>query len=312
MPAALGTDTGGSIRIPAGACGIVGLKPTAGLTGRSGVFPLSFSLDTVGPLTRTVRDSALMLQAIAGRDAADPTSIEVAVPDYLQSIEDGLTGVRIGIPRHSFFDALDESTARALETVRQLLEAGAAQVRAVTVEHTEYANRLATLVIAVEGASVHSAWLKSRATEYGSQTLARLLTGLNVPAHAYLRTLDFRTRFMQHTLETVFRDTDVLFVPMLPYLPPTLAESDVGGNPDYARMIVAFGQCSRPFNMLGFPAITLPCGFSPAGLPVAMQLVARPFEEALLLRVARAVERELDLQRPVPAVSVWGQTAGLS
>ncbi len=305
VPAALGSDTGGSIRIPAAACGVVGLKPTAGLAGRSGVFPLSFSLDTVGPLTRTVRDSARVLQAIAGYDADDPTSIEARVPDYLHTIEDGFDGLRLGIPQNYFFDELDDATAAALATVRKVLTDSEAQVTHVTVEQAEYANRLATLIIAVEGANVHREWLKSRAADYGAQTLARLLAGLYVPAEAYLRALDFRVRFVRSTLSSAFREADVLFVPMLPCVPPTLAQSDLGSNPEYAEMIVRLGHCSRPFNLLGFPALSLPCGFTDTGLPIGAQLVARPFEEALLLRAARALERELDPGDRVPAVSVW-------
>ena len=305
VPAALGSDTGGSVRIPAAACGLVGLKPTAGLVGRSGVFPLSFSLDTVGPLTRTVRDNALVLRTIAGHDVADPASIDAAIPDYLQTIEGGVVGLRIGVPQNYFFDVLDEPTAVILERVRKLLAGSGAQIKPVQVEHIEHANRLCTLIIAVEGAGVHRDWLQTRAADYGAQTRARLMTGLYVPAEAYVRALDFRLRFMRHALSSVFREVDVLLVPMLPRIPPTLAEFDLGSNPAYAEMVVAFGRCSRPFNMLGFPAISLPCGFADTGLPVAMQLVARPFEEALLLRAARAVERELDLKGHVPAVSVW-------
>lgn len=305
VPAALGTDTGGSIRLPAAACGLVGLKPTLGRVGRSGIVPLSHSLDTAGPLTRTVRDAALMLQALAGYDADDAGSADLPVPDYISGIEDGVSDLRIGVPREVFFDNLDDSVATSLDDARSIFGRIGASVSDVTIEQIAFANRLTTLIIAVEGASLHSGWLAERAGDYGPQTLGRLMTGLFVPADAYVRTLEFRRRFMQNTLATVFREADLLFTPVWPYEIPTIEASDVGGNPGFTDMIVASGQCTRPVNFLGFPAITVPCGFSANGLPVAFQLVARPFEEAKLLRAARAFEREIDFWSAKPQVSVW-------
>lgn len=307
VPAALGSDTGGSVRLPAAACGLVGIKPTFGLVGRSGVLPLSHSLDTVGPLTRSVRDSAIMLQAIAGRDAKDPASLDHAAPDYLAGIEDGIGGVRIGIPRNYFLDPVDADVAGVYDAARKSLSGLGAEQQAVTVEQVELANRVTTLMIAVEGAAVHGGWLESRAGEYGSQTLGRLMTGLFVPAEAYVRAQEFRRRFTRQTLEGVFREVDLLLTPMWPYRIPTIAESDLSGNPGFSDMVIASGHCSRPFNLLGFPAITLPFGRCSQGLPIGLQLAGRPFEEALLLRTARALERELDFWAEKPVLSVWNR-----
>ena len=305
VPAALGSDTGGSVRLPAAACGLVGLKPTLGLVGRSGVIPLAHSLDTVGALTRTARDCAIMLQAIAGHDAGDPGSLRCAIPDYLSGIEDGIAGVRFGIPRNYFFDPVDSDVAGAFDSARKLLGRLGASDREVTVEQVELANRVTTLIIAVEAAAVHSGWLADRAGEYGAQTLGRLMSGLFVPGEAYVRALEFRRRFARQTLETVFREIDILVTPMWPYRLPTIAESDLSGNPGFADMVTASGHCSRPVNLLGFPAITLPCGRCAKGLPIGVQLIARPFEEALLLRAAHAFERELDFWAEKPGLSVW-------
>ena len=308
VPAALGSDTGGSVRLPAAACGLVGLKPTFGLIGRSGVVPLAHSLDTVGPLTRTVRDCAIVMQALAGADPEDPDSLPPDVPDYLAAVEDGIDGVTIGLPANYFLDPVDADVAAAFDSAHRLLGALGGDLRDVHVEHVEFANRATTLIIAVEGAAVHSGWLRTRAGEYGAQTLGRLMAGLFVPAEAYVRTLEFRRRFARAMLDTVFRQVDLLVTPMWPYKLPTIAESDLKGNPGFADLVTASGHCSRPVNLLGFPAITVPVGRCSGGLPIGIQLIGRPFAEALLLRAARALEREVDFWSGKPPLSVWAES----
>ncbi len=307
LPAALGSDTGGSVRLPAAACGLVGLKPTSGLLGRSGVIPLSHSLDTVGPLTRTVRDCAIVLQAIAGHDPQDPASARVEIPDYLLEIEEGIEGLRLGVPENYFLRPIDRDVAATFEVARKALSVLGAREKGVTVAEVARANRVATTVIAVEGAAVHGGWLKDRAQDYGPQTLGRLMAGLFIPAEAYLRALEFRRRFARQTLEGVFREVDLILTPMWPYRLPTIAESDLSGNPGFSDFVIASGHCSRPVNLLGFPAITLPAGSCSNGLPIGIQLIGRPFEEALLLRAARTLERELRFWDRKPPVSVWNE-----
>ena len=320
VPAALGSDTGGSVRLPAAACGLVGLKPTFGLVGRSGVIPLSHSLDTLGPLTRNVRDCALMLQAIAGYDPKDPVSRAAPVPDYLETIEDGIADLRIGVPCHYLEGAMDEDAAKGFATAETALKTLGKAEQDVTIEGIEMSNRVTTLIIAVEGAAVHSQWLQTRAGDYGSQTLGRLMAGLFVPAEAYVRALEYRQRFLKQTLESLFQDIDLLLTPMWPFRLPTIEESDLGGNPGFSAMVMASGHYSRPFNLLGLPAITLPCGRCSRGLPLGLQLVGRPFEEALLLRAAPSVRasprsagrqaRALGLAiRALAEVRVWVQEA---
>ena len=305
VAAALGSDTGGSIRLPAGACATVGLKPTPGLIGRSGVLPLAYSFDTVGPLTRTVRDAALMLQALAGYDPGDSASRQVAIPDYLAGIERGVKDVRIGWPANYFLEPATAEVKAGVEGARKALATAGASIREVRIDGIAEANRLTALMIAVEAAAVHSRWLKTRAKVYGPQTLGRLLTGLFVPADAYVRAAEYRRRFVARTMATTFREADVLLVPTWPYPIPTLAETDVGAAQGFSDMIVASGHCVRPINFLGCPSITLPCGFSANGLPLSVQLVGRPFEEALLLRVARAYEAARGELGRRPKVSVW-------
>ena len=305
VPGALGSDTGGSIRLPAAACGLIGLKPTAGLIGRSGIVPLSFSLDTAGPLTRTVRDAAIMLQAMAGYDDNDPGSANVAISDYLSDIENGIGDTRVGVVTNCLFDPVHDEIAEKLLAARNLLGSLGRPQREVTIEGLERTNRLTALIIVSEAAALHSRWLKERAQDYTPQTLSRMMAGLFVPAETYLRALEFRRRFVKSTLTHAFREADVLFAPVWPYPIPTIAETAFRASPDYPEMVVSSGHCTRPINFLGFPSITLPCGLSKNGLPTAFQLIARPFEEATLLRVARAYEREQILGDAHPAVSVW-------
>ncbi|MEZ5909211.1 MAG: amidase [Hyphomicrobiaceae bacterium] len=306
VPAALGSDTGGSIRLPAAACGLVGLKPTAGLVGRSGVVPLSGSLDTVGPLTRTVRDAAIVLQAIAGPDADDSGSLDVDIPDYLAGIEGGAKGVRIGIVRKGLYDPVKPDVAARLDAAVANLGKLGASVREVEIEGIELVNRLTALMISVEAASLHSRWLAGNVGDYGRQTVSRLMAGLFVPGETYLRVREHRRRFARYVLDTALSEVDVLFAPVWPYPVPTIAETGWRAGPDYAEMVVASGHCTRPINYLGLPTVSLPCGFTDNGLPAAFQLIGRPFAEAELLRVARAYEREQPLWRERrPSVSVW-------
>ncbi|SEA82114.1 amidase [Rubrimonas cliftonensis] len=290
VPAALGSDTGGSIRLPAAACGLIGLKPTAGLVGRSGVFPLSGSLDTVGPLTRTVRDAALMLNALACFDAGDPQSARRAPRDHLAGVEDGLRGLRIGVPRGYFFAPLAPAVEDAHEAALRLLEAEGAALVPVETPGIETANRLTMLIIAVEAAAQHAPWLAARAADYGPVTRRRLCAGLFQDAGAYLRALGRRASLLRAILSETFADIDLLYAPTWTIEIPTIAEAEAaaGGS---SPMIEDLGHCSRPVNFLGLPAVTAPCGLTPNGLPAAFQLIGRPFAEPTLLRAARGFER---------------------
>lgn len=287
VPAALGSDTGGSIRLPAGACGLVGLKPTAGLIGRSGVFPLSGSLDTVGPLCRSVRDAALLTQVMAGHDPADPQSVRRPGVDLMAGIEDGLRGLRIGVAESYFFDPLDDATRAQVGAAADLIAAEGAHVSRIAIPGIELANRLNVLLINVEAAAQHRAWLATRAAEYGPETLGRMISGLFVPAGAYLAALGRRAQLLRAALDGPFAQVDAILAPVWPFEPPAI-EADAGAPGVRAEDL---GHCTRPFNFLGLPAVTLPCGLSANGLPVGFQLVGRPFAEATILRAARGYER---------------------
>ncbi|MEM1313625.1 MAG: amidase [Pseudomonadota bacterium] len=302
VAAALGSDTGGSIRLPAAACGIVGVKPTAGLIGRSGVFPLSGSLDTVGPLATSVRDAALVVQAMIGHDPLDPQSVRRPPTDLMARIEAGLGGLRVGVARAPFFDDLPGDIGGVLDAALALLTTEGAALSDAVLPGIETANMLTVALINAEAATQHRAWLAERPMDYGPETRSRLMSGLFLPAFACLAALDGRAPMLRAALRGPFREVDVIATPVLPFDPPPLEGDDVEV---YRARVRTLGRCTRPFNYLGLPSVVLPCGLSEAGMPVALQLVGRPFEEATVLRAARGFERARAFaQDHRPAVTV--------
>ena len=300
---ALGSDTGGSIRLPAAACGLVGVKPTFGRVSRHGAMPLSFTLDTVGPLARGVADAALILQTIAGPDPNDPTTGSEPVPDYLSDLEAGVRGLRIATPENYFYDPVDPEVAALARASLEVFAALGAEIVPVEMPASiELGNPLTMLILAVEGAAFHGRWLEQRRADYGRQTLGRLLPGLLYPAKRYVEALNLRRKFVDELRQAVFERADVLHTPVWPFPLPTIEESDLAANPGFTEFIAATGHCSRPVNYAGLPGVSVPAGFTANGLPCAFQLVGRPFDEALLLRAARAYERETACTAPAPAL----------
>jgi aspartyl-tRNA(Asn)/glutamyl-tRNA(Gln) amidotransferase subunit A len=301
--AALGSDTGGSIRFPAGICGIFGAKPTYGRVSRAGAMPLAFSLDHVGPLARSAEDAALMLRTIAGHDPDDATTSRRPVPDYLAGLERGAKGLRIAVPDTYFYDRIDPAVEAPVRQSLEIYRRIGAELVPVRVSAIDTANELTALLISVEAAAYHARWLKERREDYGRQTLSRLLGGLAVPATRYLEALSLRAPTLARFVEEVFGRADVLHVPMLPMPVPTIAETDVGAGPSATEMLIHIGRNTRVFNYLGLPAFSVPCGFTPNGLPVGFQLVGRPFDEARLFQAARAYERETPWAGEAPRVA---------
>jgi aspartyl-tRNA(Asn)/glutamyl-tRNA(Gln) amidotransferase subunit A len=300
---ALGSDTGGSIRLPAAACGLVGVKPTFGRVSRYGAMPLSFTLDTVGPLARSVADAALILQTIAGPDPSDPTTGSEPVPDYLSDLEAGVRGLRIATPENYFYDPVDAEVAALARASLEVFAALGAEIVPVEMPASiELGNPLTMLILAVEGAAFHGRWLEQRRADYGRQTLGRLLPGLLYPAKRYVEALSLRRKVVDELRAAVFERADVLHTPVWPFPLPTIEESDLAANPGFTEFIAATGHCSRPVNYAGLPGVSVPAGFTANGLPSAFQLVGRPFDEALLLRAARAYERETACTAPAPVL----------
>lgn len=294
VPASLGSDTGGSVRLPAAACGLVGVKATHGLVGRGGVVTLSPTLDTVGPLTRSVRDAALVLQAIAGQDDADPVSLPATAGGLLESLEDDIGGLRVGWPANHFFEDCEQSVAGRMKEAFDLAGKLGAERADVVMPGIETANELTMLIIAVEGAALHERAILEQHGNFNAQTLARLLPGMFVPARDYHNAIAGRAQTAKRVLSETFDKVDAVLTPVWPYPLPTIARSDPDASPDAAGLILRSGHNTRPVNYLGFPAVNLPVGFDADGLPVSMQLIGAPFSEARLLRLARAFEREFD------------------
>ena len=293
VSSSLGSDTGGSVRIPAYCCGLVGLQPTYGRVSRYGAMPLSFSLDHVGVLTRTVPDAALLLSLIAGHDEKDATSSRRPVSDYLTGLNDGIKGLRIAVTETYFQESVDDPVSDCLKHSLAVLQSCGAEIVRVTLPKSiELAARMGALILAAEGAAIHSRWLRERADEYGPQARARLVTGLHIPATRYLGALDLRARIFVEFAAAVFEHADLLHVPTVPMTVPIIAETDRGDDPDFMALVNRLTRCTRPFNYLGLPALAMPAGLDGRGLPLGFQLVARPFDEATLLRAARAYERE--------------------
>jgi aspartyl-tRNA(Asn)/glutamyl-tRNA(Gln) amidotransferase subunit A len=288
---ALGTDTGGSIRLPAACCGIVGLKPTYGRVSRAGVMPLSWSNDHVGPMARTVRDAALMLGVAAGRDPADATSSGRPVEDYLAGIERGVAGLRVAVPEDYFFREAHPEMAAGVRRALGALEGLGARVEEVALPDPQAAADVANVVSRSESAAVHARLVLEQPGLIQAVVRARLELGFRIPAVDYLQALRLRARLARTFLREVFSRADVVVAPVIPEPAPALAHAVEGAPGAIAERQGRFSRLTRPFNSLGLPALSVPCGFSEAGLPLGLQVVGRPFAEATVLRVGRACEQ---------------------
>jgi aspartyl-tRNA(Asn)/glutamyl-tRNA(Gln) amidotransferase subunit A len=297
--AALGSDTGGSIRMPAHFCGVTGLKTTVGLISRAGAMPLSQSLDTVGPLAQTAEDCALLTGLMAGADPADPTVTGRPVPDYLAATLGSLHGVSIGIPKAFYIDDLDADVARVLDDTKAALAREGARVVEVELPDQRLLTAASQLVLAVEAAGFHVQWMRERPQDYGPQVLMRLQNGLAVPAVSYLEAMRWRGVALGEFVAAI-AGVDAVLAPVSPVPAPTIADSDVGNSLNAEAVIQRLTRSTRPINYLGLPALAVPCGFSKTGLPIGLQLIGRPFDEAMLLRVGAAWQRATDFHRQCP------------
>jgi aspartyl-tRNA(Asn)/glutamyl-tRNA(Gln) amidotransferase subunit A len=292
---ALGSDTGGSVRLPAAACGTVGIKPTLGRVSRYGAMPLSYSLDCIGVLARNVGDCARLLSVIAGADDRDGMSSRRPVLDYERGLDDApnsgsLAGVTVGIPDRYYYDGIDHEVAELLAASRAVLEARGAKIADVPIGDHGAMSDLAAAILTAEGAALHLPWLRDRPQDYSDQVRARLLVGLGVPATLCVQAVQARARLLDELLRETFSKCDVLHVPVLKRPVPTAAQTDVAGSAAMPEVLGQIVANTRPFNYLGLPGLVVPIGFTRDGLPQAMQLVARPFREPLLFRVGAAYE----------------------
>ena len=281
---ALGSDTGGSIRGPAAYCGTVGLKPTYGRVSRRGVFPLSTTLDHCGPLTRSVADTAVALQIIAGHDPADQASANVPVGDYLTDLEKGVVGLRIGIPRAFFANApiASPDVLAAIDRVANALRAAGATVEDVSLPDYAAFSICGRVIMLCEAFTIHEADMRARPLDFGQLTYERFILGAAVTGPDMIQALRLR-RELTAAVQAKLQSYDVLLTASSLVPAPRFEDSP-------SAMLSAAPMQTMPFNVTGHPALSVPTGLTPDGLPMGLQIVGRPFDEATVLRVGRAVE----------------------
>ena len=286
----MGSDTGGSVRIPAALCGIVGLKPTYGLVSRHGLTPLSWSLDHPGPIVRTVEDAALAMNAIAGHDPNDIASSREAIPDYTTALTGDVRGLKIGVPREFFEAPLDPEVAAAVQQAISQLEDLGAIVTEVSFPLFQHAQAISgTILMAKEGDKLYP------------PVRIRLEAGLFITAIDYLKAQQARTVF-NHETRQLLTDVDLLLGPTEPVTaPPILAEKVQAGEQTIGTT-AALTQYTRPYNITGGPAISVPCGFSKSGMPIGLQLAGKPFDELTVLRAAHAYEQATNWRTRRPPI----------
>jgi len=291
---ALGSDTGGSIRIPASLCGVVGLKPTYGRVSQRGMLPLSWNLDHAGPMARSVRDAALLLQIIAGYDPLDPYSIDAPTDDYLDQIESGVSGWRVAVANDPFFtDVTDPQVWEALQTAAQVFAGLGAVVEWVHFPDARQAAQANGLMTPSDGAAFHRERLESLPERFGEDVRQRLRTGAAYTSTEYILARRAQT-LLRHQFSRFFESWDILLTPTTPVPAPPIEGPDAI---EQARLLTRF---TSPFNLTGLPALSLPCGFTLAGLPIGLQIISRPWAEAAVLRAAYAYEQAVEwhLRKP--------------
>ena len=295
---ALGSDTAGSIRQPAAFCGIVGLKPTYGLVSARGVIPLSWSLDHVGPLARTVGDTALLLQAIAGYDPEDTASVSMKIPDYTAALRTSPATLRLGIAREFFFEGLDPEIERAMNQALPVLAKLTAGIKDVAISASTQEQLRSTVRLA-EAYAYHAKMMAATPGLYQPETLARLRPGADVNTVTYIQA----RRELEHTRRTIgqiFQTVDLLMTPTSPILPPAIAEfiGDRNGSVDFVNRNI---RNTSPFDVYGWPTISVPCGFSASGLPIGLQISGALGQDAVALQLAHAYEQATDWHNRRPS-----------
>ena len=297
----MGSDTGGSVRIPAALCGIVGLKPTYGLVSRAGLTPLSWCLDHPGPMVRTVEDAAITMNTIAGHDPSDPATTTRSIPDYTAALTGSVEGLRIGVVKEYFEAPLDSEVETAVRAaIAQLSEMGAT-VTEVSLPMFADAQAISGTILMSEAAAYHRELLAKDGDKLTPSVRLRLEAGLFVTAADYLKAQQARARF-NYEMSQLFQNVDLLAGPSEPITAPPILATEVTIGDSTVGTVGALTQYTRPYNISGTPAVSVPCGFSQAGMPIGLQLAGRAFDEATVLRAAHAYEQSTDWRRQRPPV----------
>ncbi|OGQ45328.1 MAG: glutaminyl-tRNA synthase (glutamine-hydrolyzing) subunit A, partial [Deltaproteobacteria bacterium RIFCSPLOWO2_02_FULL_44_10] len=315
-----GTDTGGSIRQPAAMCGIVGLKPTYGRVSRYGIIAFASSLDQLGPMTKDVTDAALMMNLIAGRDERDATSLDAPVPDYTKNLSQGIKGMRLGIPKEYFVKGIDPEVEAAVKAAIQQLSELGASIEEVTLPHTEYAIPAYYIIAPAEASSnlarydgvrygvrsneahdLLELYEKTRSEAFGPEVTLRIMIGTYVLSSgyydAYYRKAQKVRTLIAQDFTNVFQQVDALVTPTAP-----TAAFKIGEKTEDPLKMYLNDIFTCPVNLAGLPAISVPCGFTNAKLPIGLQLIGKPLDEATLLRVAYTYEQSTPWHKQKPTL----------
>ena len=291
----LGSDTGGSIRIPASLCGVVGLKPTYGRVSLRGMTPLSWNLDHAGPLARCVKDVAILLQVIAGYDPADPSSVNLPVSDYLLELEEGVKGWRVALAVEGYFAQASEDVLESVNQAASVFERLGASVEIVNFKGGLEAAQANGLMIISDAAVFHHERIQKQPEFFGVDVLSRLRSGASYSSQEYIQARHTQT-LLRRQFEQFFDSYDVLLTPTTPSSAPLIEGHEAV---ELTRMLTRF---TAPFNLTGLPALSLPCGFTSDGLPIGLQIVSRPWAEANILRAAYAYEESTAWHNRKPAL----------
>ncbi len=287
----LGSDTGGSVRIPAALCGTVGLKPTYGRVSIAGAVPLSWSLDHVGPLTRTVEDAAIMMEVIAGHDPRDNYSRQVPTPRYSEELQGGIRGLRLGVPRETFYARLEPEVDQAIQTALRQLERMGAEFVEIDVPKAHLQRAIFANIASPEAFSCHEKHLASSPELYGPDTRARIEAGRLMLSTDFVRAQRARS-ILKVELAAVLEAVDLMVTPTVPVSAPRIDQTAIEWDDGTESIVGALTRNTRLFNITGLPAITVPCGFTSRHLPVGLQIIGRAFDEASVFRAAYAYEQD--------------------
>jgi aspartyl-tRNA(Asn)/glutamyl-tRNA(Gln) amidotransferase subunit A len=299
--AALGSDTGGSIRIPAALCGVFGIKPTYGRVSRHGVLPLAWSLDHVGPLTQTAEDAALVLRAIAGWDPQDPSSSRNPIPDYRAEIAQNVHGLKMAVLREYMAFPMDPEVGDGFQKALEVLRETGIQIEEISLPEVKYAAGAAAAILYSEASAYHEKHYRTRAKDYGPDVLERLELGFLVAATDYVNGQRVRTLLMDRFC-SVLKSYDALICPTEQVTAPRLDRNLIRiGKRREARGTV-LPRLTRLFNLIGLPAASVPCGFASNGMPYAFQIVGAPFAEGTVLQLAHAYQQATDWHKKLPPV----------
>jgi aspartyl-tRNA(Asn)/glutamyl-tRNA(Gln) amidotransferase subunit A len=298
---ALGTDTGGSVRLPSAINGIVGIRPTIGRVSNYGVIPLAWSMDTVGPMTRTVEDCAIMFNVLAGHDPKDSGSSALSVPDYTKDLNKGVRGLRIGVVPNYFFSNVQEPVLKAYKAALANLEELGASIEEVTIENIE-GNITAQLIVeSCEPSTYHQKWLREQPESYGDDVRLLLELGEMHLATHYIQAQRYRSLLRSEFLDA-FKTVDVFICPTLPFTATRVGETKVDINGKEEDMLSAIMQFTGVPSLAGLPSLNVPCGFDDDGLPIGMQIIGKPFDEETLFRMGHAYQQETNFHERSPLI----------